>query len=108
MPKGRTTPKINRNILVGETPHERGYIEGSRFQLVALLRHFMSELHFYGVEDKDAPIMKLAQLTREREETVGRLRELCRKLGDNDWTENTWIPDVIENHVYSRRRVGRS
>lgn len=38
----------------------------------------------------------------ERSRVVAELRDLCAEFGDNDWTEDDDLADVIENHLTER------
>ena len=82
----------------GETERERGYIEGRRFTLVQVLTHALVELKSFS-KPEDDPLIKLAALVKEREETVSKLREVCGEFGDNDWEENLHLGDVVECHL---------
>ncbi len=35
----------------------------------------------------------------ERGAAIEALRELCSKFGDNDWTDDTPLADIISNHL---------
>lgn len=85
--------------MVGETDRERGYIEGRRFTLVKVLTQALIDLKEFG-SPADDPLIKLAVLVKERQETVSKLREVCEEFGDNDWPETLWLPDVIECHLF--------
>ncbi len=83
--------------LGGESEREQGYIEGRRRTLMNLLSHALKELRGFGPEDD--PLIKIAQLVKEREETVSKLREVCAEHGDNEWPENLHLADVIDKHL---------
>jgi hypothetical protein len=36
---------------------------------------------------------------RERAGTIAALRELCGHFGDNDWTDDLHLADVVEKHL---------
>lgn len=78
--------------------HSLGYAEGRRRTLINLLSHTISELTGY-TRPEDNVLVHLARAIEEREEAVAVLREVCKKHGDNDWTENLHLADVIERHL---------
>lgn len=82
----------------GETERERGYIEGRRFTLVKQLTQALVDLKAFD-KPEDEPLIKLAALVKEREETVSKLREVCEEHGDNDWSDNLHLADVVEMHL---------
>ena len=89
-----------------KTESERAYIEGRRFTLVRLLTQSMKELMEFGELDQ-SPLIRLAELIKERQETVSKLRELCGKYGDNEWRDNSHLADVVEKHliIHIRERI---
>ena len=42
---------------------------------------------------------KQAALISERAQTVLALREVCGEFGDNDWSDNLHLADVVEKHL---------
>lgn len=46
------------------------------------------------------------QYAIERTETVHALRELCKEFGDNDWSDDLHLADVIEKHLARHLRAG--
>jgi len=73
---------------------EQDYIEGSRGVWINLLRQCVKEL---GVEDIEA---EKAQWLIERQETLAMLRQVCEEHGDNDWSDNLHLSDVIDKHLW--------
>lgn len=71
--------------------YERGYIAGTRAVWHRLLGMAIGEI---GEPGKTAEKYAL-----EREEAVGRLREICAEYGDNDWPDDLHLADVIEKHL---------
>ena len=69
---------------------EHAYSAGQR----ALAARILSHLLPYLGGDMDAEAWRL-----ERADVVARLRELCADFGDNDWTDDTHLGDVIEKHL---------
>lgn len=47
---------------------------------------------------------EVSYLLVEREAAVAALRALCEDFGDNDWTGDTSLVDVIENHLAAHLR----
>lgn len=43
--------------------------------------------------------MRLAGLVAERERALQVLRELCAQFGDNDWTDDLRLADIMEKHL---------
>lgn len=76
---------------ISQESFERGYIEGERRAYLSLLRQCIQ--HF-GEEERDRSAWII-----ERQEAIARLRELCEKYGDNDWTDNLHLADIIEKHL---------
>jgi hypothetical protein len=58
-----------------------------------MLQRCLSEL---GYEDTEAT---RAKWILEREATVAALRSVCGAYGDNDWTEQLHLADVVEKHL---------
>jgi predicted secreted protein len=42
---------------------------------------------------------KVSQLIIEREEAINTLRDLCREHGDNDWSDDLHLADIIDKHL---------
>jgi hypothetical protein len=83
---------------------EAGYIEGKRRAYIDLLHLAAKGL---GYED---PLAEAASLITEREEAIVILREVCEEHGDNDWSEDLHLADIIEKHLARhlvRKRGGR-
>jgi hypothetical protein len=51
----------------------------------------MTELGYTG--------RSVESLVLEREQTVAALRSVCADHGDNDWTEELHLADVVDNHL---------
>jgi len=76
---------------------EQDYIRGSRSAYRFMMLHCMREL---DVEtDAEKLEQKVAQLAAEREEAIGVLRDICRDCGDNDWSDDLHLADIIEKHL---------
>ncbi len=66
---------------------------GYRAALVAMLGDV---LHRLGYDDVEA---QRAKWIIEREQAVAKLREVCGDFGDNDWTNELHLADVIDKHL---------
>ena len=73
-----------------EQHYERGY----RAAWVEMLQECLRRLGY------DDPETAHVRWVREREEAVGKLREVCEEYGDNDWPDNLHLRDVIEKHLW--------
>lgn len=72
---------------------EHAYSAGRQGAFLFLLRTCISELG-YGHPDATEAAWIL-----ERQETMLALRKLCEAIGDNDWPDDLYLPDVIEKHL---------
>ena len=72
--------------------NEIDYTRGTRHVWLSLLRQCLRELGY----DK-APVP--GALIVEREEAIQALRDVCEDHGDNDWTEDLHLADVIHKHL---------
>ena len=71
--------------------NEKDYEAGRSAAYHRIMRICLSEV---GMAD-----FNFVRLGLERAETVAKLRELCALIGDNDWPDNLYLPDVIEKHI---------
>lgn len=69
------------------------YLSGRADGFVSVLRHCLGEL---GVNDAET---QRAAWVAERQDVVNSLRSLCTEYGDNDWSDNLHLADVIEKHL---------
>ncbi len=53
-------------------------------------------LHAIGITD---PIAQAAAYLEERIATIAYLRSVCADHGDNDWSDDLHIPDILEKHL---------
>jgi hypothetical protein len=67
------------------------YEQGTRAAWRTVLAHCVKNLN-------DAPL-DAEHLLLEREATVNMLRTVCERFGDNDWTPQLHLADVIEKHL---------
>lgn len=77
--------------------HERGYIEGHRQAWTGLLQQAIHELRGDGAGLD--PLVRIAALIRELEETRAVLRRACEDFGDNEWPDNLWLADALDKHL---------
>lgn len=73
---------------------EQGYRDGQKYVWEYLL---VECIHHLSMEDD--PFAQVVHLSQERRETIAVLRRLCVVLGDNDWPDELYIPDILEKHV---------
>ena len=79
--------------------NEAAYIMGHRMAHAEMIQKCLGEL---GYSD---PAAQGLSWVLEREAAIARLRDLCQEFGDNDWTENLHLADIIEKHL--GRHLGR-
>lgn len=88
----RPRPEIDSVITT-----EEAWSNGHRAALLSMLYKTMSDLGYdLGRED---PVILAARLAAERTEAIRVLREACEEWGDNDWTDELHLGDVIEKHL---------
>ena len=71
---------------------EEAYLRGEKRAWTLMLRECIRAL---GSTDPDP----VSRWILERQETLLALRELCRFFGDNEWSDDLYLPDVINNHL---------
>lgn len=54
----------------------------------------------YVPEPTDKDAQELTDLRQEREDVVKLLRHELSTYGDNDWTDNTQLHDVLDKHLF--------
>ncbi len=72
---------------------EKSYELGLRQAYGNVLRESLRHLG-YGKTPEQC-----ASWIAEREEAISQLRTLCEHYGDNDWTEDLNLSDIIEKHL---------
>lgn len=72
---------------------ERQYLAGSTMALRGVLGHVLGQLAGNGAHDERGALIA------ERLDAVRVLREVCERHGDNDWTDELHLADVIEKHL---------
>ena len=75
---------------------EQSYIAGRKAMAASIIRECWDELN---PDEK-----KIANLIIERQEIVAMLRQVCENHGDNDWTDELNLADVIEKHLWRHLR----
>lgn len=70
---------------------EKLWLAGNRAALVSMIAHCVREL---GYEGRTAE-----SLIVEREAAVAALRRVCEEHGDNDWSDDLHLADVVEKHL---------
>lgn len=73
---------------------EQDYVEGSRRAWLSILQLALRHLEIDDVEAGKA------RWVSERQEIIAKLREICKRYGDNDWPDDLHLADVIEKHLY--------
>lgn len=73
---------------------EVSYLLGRKRTLIELLHYVMRELRAQEVE-----IPMGAKWALERHEAIATLRRICADHGDNNWSDNLHLSDVIEKHL---------
>jgi truncated hemoglobin YjbI len=73
---------------------ERGLNEGQRHAWLTMLQECLRNL---GYKD---PSYDQASWVIERERAIAALRQVCAEHGDNDWSEDLSLADVISKHLH--------
>lgn len=67
------------------------YFEGRKDFALEIFSKCINEL---GEKEKTAE-----QWRKERHFTISALRTLCKEFGDNDWSDDLYLPDIINKHL---------
>jgi hypothetical protein len=78
---------------VANEDEEQAWIRGHRAALTSILSDCLTGL---GYQDTEAT---RAKWIIEREQTIAKLREVCGDHGDNEWSEELHLADVIDKHL---------
>lgn len=78
---------------------EAAYIRGRKQAFAEMLAHAAREFHI-DATDEEQMKSKLAFMVQERELAISALRNICSQYGDNDWSDNLFLPDIIEKHLH--------
>ncbi len=89
---------MKRSRVTVEQARERGYMAGRRAILRRLLGQVLGDL---GHSAKD-PKAKLATVVLELEDIRAALRSLCEAYGYTDWTDKTYLADVVDKYLGKR------
>ena len=74
--------------------HEQGYIEGTK----AIYRHLLREaIHNLGA---NSPEFTAQSWQIERADAIAMLRQVCGEYGDNGWSDDLYLADIIEKHLW--------
>ena len=77
------------SVKAPQEEHDSAYSEGSR----AAWRHILSEaIRQLGIGTAEGWRL-------ERADVVNVLRRICEHHGDNDWSDDLHLGDVISNHL---------
>lgn len=74
--------------------NEKNYETGWRAAWDHVLRAYRSNNELSLTEEK------VIALTLERNQAIGKLREICEVFGDNDWPEDLHLYDILDKHIY--------
>lgn len=70
---------------------EAAYMEGRK----AILRQHLGTI----LRELDGEDLTRERLMLERADAIAALRRVCREHGDNDWTDNLYLSDIIDKHL---------
>lgn len=79
---------------MSEEEEEKIHIEVRASALKEIIVHCQGKLRSLGVELKTDE-----QFSPERIDIIQTLRSLCKDHGDNDWTEDLHISDILDKHL---------
>lgn len=82
-----------KSLLWGDED-ERQFVRGQRAVWVSLLSQSLKEL---GYEITSQSLV--GSLIKEREQAIQTLRQACDEFGDNEWSENLHLSDIISKHL---------
>jgi len=76
------------------------YLEGSQVAWTMTLRECLKHLDIGGNLEA-----RYAALAAERRATIAALRGVCEEYGDNDWSDDLHLADVVEKHLHRNLRA---
>ena len=79
--------------VTNEQSYEMGTIAARRTMLLHIMHNMNIKTDITSLE------LRVIQLENERNESVAALREICEDHGDNDWSSNLHLADVITKHL---------
>jgi protein-disulfide isomerase-like protein with CxxC motif len=75
---------------------EKAYIEGRNAARRSMMLECARDLGVFAGKD---PLIKLAHLVDEQARVKYQLRQLCERLGCNDWPDDLDLADVVEKYL---------
>lgn len=78
---------------------ESHYLRGQRSVLIQQLHNILRELSISYIDDAPQNLMTIARLVAEREDAIAALRSVCDDHGDNDWSEEMHLADIVNKHL---------
>ena len=83
---------------------ERDWEAGNKAAWRAAIMYAAGQLGY------DDPLAKAAALIAERGEAIVVLREVCEEFGENDWTDNLHLADIVSKNLHRQlhREYGES
>lgn len=76
---------------------DRMYQSGHNRAMAGMLGFVLREL--YQERQPDDWQLEVVRLQKERFEAVNALRDICAKFGDNDWSDDLHLGDVVDKHL---------
>jgi hypothetical protein len=73
---------------------QRAFADGEKQAYISILRECLRNL---GINDLEE--IQQLELFVERQNAITALREVCKDFGDNDWSDNLHLADVIRKHL---------
>jgi hypothetical protein len=73
---------------------EQVYIQGSKWAYTNILMKCLKNL---GINEPSEA--KRLVWIEERQDAIEILRDLCNEFGDNDWSDDLYLQDIIEKHL---------
>jgi hypothetical protein len=77
---------------------EKSYEMGSRAAWQSMLRLCLRELGYSDKPDAAA----FAQMVEEREAAIAALRSICEDYGDNNWSNDLHLADILNKRLLTR------
>ena len=71
---------------------EQAFLQGERVAYQSLLGLCLRKLH-------DDPAAMRERWAAEREAAIAVLRSICRRHGDNNWTDDLPLADILNKHL---------
>lgn len=74
-----------------DAKEEAAYIRGRK----AVRREQLGEI----LRELEGEDLTRERLIAERSAMIAALRRICRYHGDNDWSDDLYLPDIIDKHL---------